>query len=75
MEGASPLWQQLLFIILGPPVMALLVHVLSRGWAKIVQGGNVSEATRKRQKLEFWIVLCFMYVMGFGMFVYAHLRR
>jgi hypothetical protein len=75
MEGASPIWQQLLFIIFGAPIMALLIRVLSRGWAYIVQGGNVSERTRKRQKLEFWIFLCFLYVMVFGIFVYAHLRR
>ena len=75
MASASPLWQQVLFFIFGPPLMALLIRRLSRGWANIVQGGNVSEATSRRQELEFWIVLCFMYVMVFGIFLYAHLRR
>ena len=53
MESASPLWQQALFFIFVPPLMALLIRALSRGWANIVQGGNISEATRKRQNWSF----------------------
>lgn len=34
--AASPLWQQLLFFALAPPIMALLIHGLSRGWANVV---------------------------------------
>jgi hypothetical protein len=75
MEGASPLWEQVVFFIFAPPLMALLIRVLSHGWASIVQSGKVSEATRKRQRVEFWVVLSFMYVMVFVIFVYAHLRR
>ncbi len=75
MKSASQLWQQALFFVLAPPIMALLIRVLSRGWAKIVQGGNVSEKTLKRQRLEFWVVLCFMYVMLFCIFVYGHLQH
>jgi hypothetical protein len=75
MAEASPLWQQALFFVLAPPIMALLIRVLSRGWANIVQGGNVSARTAKRQKLEFWGVLCFMYVMLFCIFVYGYLQH
>jgi hypothetical protein len=75
MEGARPLWQQVLFFVLAPPIMALLIRILSRGWANIVQGGDVSETTRDRQKMEFWGVLIFMYIMVGGIFLYADLRR
>ena len=75
MAEASPLWQQALFFLIAPPIMALLIRLLSRGWANIVQGGNVSEKTIKRQKLEFWVVLCFMYVMLFCIFVYGYLQH
>jgi hypothetical protein len=75
MANASPLWQQALFFLLAPPIMALLIRLLSRGWANIVQGSNVSEKTIKRQRLEFWVVLCFMYVMLACIFGYAHLRH
>jgi hypothetical protein len=75
MANASPLWQQLLFFILAPPIMALMIRAGSRGWARTVQGGKISETTKKRQKLEFWFVLSFMYVMLFCIFLYARLRQ
>lgn len=75
MAEASPLWQQALFFLLAPPIMALLIRVLSRGWANILQGGNVSEKTMKRQRLEFWVVLIFMYVMLACIFGYAYLQH
>lgn len=75
MAEASPLWEQALFFLLAPPIMALLIRLLSRGWANIVRGGNVSEKTIKRQRVEFWIVLIFMYVMLACIFGYAHLRH
>lgn len=68
----APVWIQLFFITVAPPIMAVLIHFLSRGWAMTVQGGKISERTRKRQRLEFWGVLIFMYLMGFGMIIYAH---
>jgi hypothetical protein len=75
MAEASPLWQQALFFVLAPSIMALLVSILSRGWAKTVQGGNVIEKTLKRPRLKFWIVLCFMYVMLFCIFLYGHFQH
>jgi hypothetical protein len=75
MAEASPLWQQAVFFLLAAPIMALLIRLLSRGWATIVQGGNVSEKTIKRQRLEFWVVLIFMYAMLACIFGYAHLRH
>lgn len=75
MADASPFWQQALFFLIAPPLMALLIHLLSRGWANIVQVGKVSERTVKRQGMQFWVVLCFMYVMLFGIFLYGHLRH
>lgn len=69
--SAAPLGEQLAILILGPPVMAALTWIMSRGWAHAVQGGVVSERTKRRQKAEFWIVLVVMYVLGFGMALYA----
>ena len=71
--GAAPLGEQLAILIAGPPVMACLIWVMSRGWAKTVQGGTASERTKSRQKIEFWMVLVVMYVLGFGMALYAWL--
>jgi hypothetical protein len=71
MQQASPLWVQMLTLIFGPPVMACLVWLLSRGWAMGVQGGRVSEKTKRRQKIEFWSVLIGLYILGFGIALYA----
>jgi hypothetical protein len=74
MHTASPLWQRILFFLFAPPIMAILIRLMSRGWAMTVQGGKISETTEKRQRLEFWIVLCFMYVMLLCIFLYGHFR-
>lgn len=74
MQGASPLWQQILFFFFAPPIAALLFRAMIRGWAHIVQGSKISETTQKRQRAEFWVILVFLYVMLLCIFVYAHLR-
>ena len=71
--GAAPLPEQLAILFLGPPIMALVLKVMMRGWARTVQGATVSARTERRQKLEFWVVLVVMYVMVFGMAIYAWL--
>lgn len=71
--GAAPLGEQIAILILGPPIMAGIIWLMSRGWAMGVQGGSASERTKVRQKIEFWMVLVTMYVIGFGMALYAWL--
>jgi uncharacterized membrane protein HdeD (DUF308 family) len=71
--GAAPLGEQLAILILGPPIMATLVWFMSRGWAHTVQGEVVSERTKHRQKVEFWILLITMYAISIGMSIYAWL--
>jgi hypothetical protein len=51
--------------------MALLIRTGSRGWAHTLQGDTLSEKTKKRQRIEFWSVLWFMYAMAIGMIIYA----
>jgi hypothetical protein len=53
--------------------MACLIWLMSRGWAMSIQGGTLSDKTKRRQKLEFWIVLIAMYFFAAGTFVYASL--
>lgn len=71
--GAAPLGEQLAILLVGPPIVAGVIWLMSRGWAIEVQGGSASERTRVRQKIEFWMVLVVMYVIGFGMALYAWL--
>ena len=69
--GASPLWEQVLFAIVGPPMMALLIRAGSRKWAHAVQGAALSQQTERRQQVEFWSVLIIMYLMVIGIVIYA----
>ena len=69
--GAAPLWEQLTIGIFMPPVMALLFKFMARGWAMTVQGGTVSQKTKRRQRIEFWGMLVAMYLLMWGMFIYA----
>lgn len=72
--GAAPLWEQLVILILGPPIMTILWWLAARGWALAVQAGSVSERTRKRQKMEIGGVLILFYLIGFSMALYAWLK-
>lgn len=71
---AAPLWEQLIVLILGPPIMTAFWWVAARGWAITVQGGNASSRTKRRQKVESYVVLMVMYAVGLGMAIYAWLR-
>jgi len=72
-QGALPLYEQLLFDVFIPPAGAILWWLMSRAWASAVQGGSVSETTRKRQKKEALVLLVAAYVLMFGITIYARL--
>ena len=74
-SSPTPLWEQIAIVFLGPPIMACVWWVISRGWAKTVQGGIASEKTKRRQKIEFGVLLIAMYVVTLGMALYAWLQR
>ena len=74
-NGAAPLSEQILIVVLGPPIMATLWWLASRGFGRAVQGGTVSEKTKRRQKIEFFVLLVAMYVLGIGIVLYAALTR
>jgi len=61
----------LITLLLGPPIMACLWWLASRGFGAAVQGGTVSQKTKRRQKIEFWVLLGALYLLGFGIFIYS----
>lgn len=73
-SSSTPLWEQVVIVFLGPPIMAMIWRVASRGWATVVQGGTTSEKTKRRQKWEFWVLLAAMYLVTLSMAAYAWLR-
>lgn len=71
--GALPIDEQILLDLIVPPVGSALWLMMSRGWASTVQGGTISERTKKRQKAEFWIILSAVYLLMFGITIYGWL--
>jgi hypothetical protein len=71
---AAPLWELVVSLIVGPPIMAFLWRLLSGGFAAAVQGGTRNEKTIKRQRMEFWILLIVLYLTGIVVATYAWLR-
>jgi len=72
--NAAPLWEQILILAVGPPIMTIFWWLAARAWAGAVQGGTVSDRTKRRQKVEFYVILILMYAVGGGMALYAWLR-
>jgi hypothetical protein len=72
--NALPLGQLLLLDIFFPPIGAMLWWLMARGWAGFVQGGNVSDRTKARQRMEFWFALGGVYLIMFGVTLYAYLK-
>jgi len=70
-EGALPLSQQILLDVFVPPVGTLVWWLMSRGWAIVVQGGEVSETTRKRQRKIALALLIMAYVLMFSITIYG----
>jgi hypothetical protein len=69
--GAAPLSEQIAILLLGPPIMSAFWWLASRNFGRIVQGGSVSARTKQRQKKEFWVLLVGLYLLGFGIILYA----
>jgi len=68
--GSLPISQIILLDLIVPPIGAILWRFMSGGWAIGVQGGKVSEDTRRRQWFEFWVLLCLAYLLMFGLTIY-----
>ena len=70
-----PLLQQYLLDLIAPPVLAILWWFFSRGTATVLQGGSVSEKTKRREKIGFVVVLALAYLLMFGGTTYLHYAR
>ena len=72
MHTRLPLFQQFVLDTIAPPILTVIWLVLSRGWAGIIQSGNISKTTKDRQSIEFWIVLSVLHSIMFGITLYHH---
>lgn len=67
---AMPVIQQFGVDAIAPPIVAAVGWLLMRGWAGVVEGGNVRESTKLRQSKEFWALLILFYLLMFGGTIY-----
>jgi hypothetical protein len=52
--------------------MSFIFSLIAAGWAQTVQGKNVSQETKDRQRFEFWLLLTVLYVGEASMFVIVY---
>ena len=69
------LMKQLLLDLVAAPLLACLWWLFSRGWGLTVQGGQVGDRTKNRQKVGFVIVLALAYLAMFGTTAYIHFTK
>jgi len=71
--GALSTSQLVLLDLLAPPIIAGAWWLMSGGLAGVIQGGSISAETKARQAREFWVLLILIYLMAFGVSIYAWL--
>jgi hypothetical protein len=71
---ASSLPVQVLIILLGPPAVAVVWLLFSRGLTDSL-GTSDDNAVEGWTQSGCWIVLCLCYAVGIAMFVYAHIFK
>jgi uncharacterized membrane protein HdeD (DUF308 family) len=71
---SAPAWERIAIFLLGPPILTVIWAIKARGWALFVQGGAISDRTKKRQRWEFWALLAALYAMMLGVAVYAYFK-
>jgi hypothetical protein len=69
------LGEQILSVLITPPLIALCFWVLGRGLATQVRGGSASDETKRRLREHFWTVLLGVYAIAIGTFIYAHFTK
>ena len=74
-SSALPLGAQIALFLLLPPIGSCLWWLFSRVTATVFQGGTVSERTKKREKVGFFVVLVAAYILMFGIKIYSLFAR
>jgi hypothetical protein len=70
-SSALPLGEYIVLALLAPPIVSCLWFLMSRRRAEAIQGGKVSETTKKRQKIGFFVLLVSSYIIMFGIKIYS----
>ena len=73
-SGAIPIGEMILLDVLIPPIGTCVWWLMARGWAGLVQLGQVSDKTKRRQRIEFLSILVAAYIVMFGVTLYGLLK-
>jgi hypothetical protein len=65
-QSPYPFWQQLLIILLLPPIVSLVFGVLARG------RGDNTEKTINRRRTAIWAMMFAGWIVGFGEIIFVH---
>jgi hypothetical protein len=72
MESPYSIWQQVLAISLGPPVIALVFYILASGRVSAVFGGKIPDKTKIDVKNVALAMMGAGWIVGFGGVILVH---
>lgn len=64
--------QQIALDVVVPPIVTAVWWLMSSGWSNMMQGGEPTPRTKIWLSKGFWIVLGLLYLLMFGITLYAH---
>jgi len=53
-------------LVLGPPCLAMLTWLVTRGWTFVVMRGRSTPRITKWQRYDIWIILAILYIVMFA---------
>jgi len=59
-------------LLLGPPILAAMTWLLTRGWTSMMMRGRTTSRIAKLQKYDFWIILAILYLVMFTAALVKH---
>jgi hypothetical protein len=65
---ASIIW----VLLLGPPCLAALIWLLTRGWTLLMMRGRPTPRIAMWQRYDFWIILAILYIVMFAAALVRH---
>jgi hypothetical protein len=74
-HGTARLSVEVALLVMGPPVMAIIFGIMSRGWILPVLANTTTERTKAHRKNEFWVAVIVLYVATIGMVLYGWLAN
>jgi hypothetical protein len=71
--GSLSVAQQVTIDVIAPPILTTLWWLFSNGWSYTIQRGNPTPRTKAWLSKGFWGLLAFLYLLMFGITLFAHL--